>query len=130
MNFNVAFVDKWITLELAAALCIEPSLVGPSDMDPKEVGMYALYFPETQSVYFGEAGDLRYAKADHLFKLRCHRHEVAEVQQAYLDDPEGKVLFFTILTTSREKARDLLQQFLNAYQGQCLLLNQEVQYGG
>lgn len=122
MNINVAFVDKWITLELAAALAMEPSLGEWSD-GPKEVGMYALYFPESQSVYFGEAGDLRHAKADHLYKLRCHRHELATVQQAYLDDPEGKVLFFTILTSSREKARDLLQQFLTAYQGQVLLLN-------
>lgn len=123
MNIDVAFVDKWITLELAAALSMEPSPVEPSSIGPKEVGLYALYFPEHGYIYFGDAGDLRHAKADHLYKLRCHRHELAEVQQAYTDDPEGKVLFFTIRTTSREKARDLLQQFLTAYQGQVLLLN-------
>lgn len=127
MNIDAYFVDKWITLELAQALSREPQPVGPLFPElRKAVGMYALYFPEHETVYFGEAGDLEHAKADHLYKLRCQRHENPAVQQAYLDDPEGKVLFFTILTTSRERSRSLLEQFLTAYDGQVQLLNNGV----
>jgi hypothetical protein len=127
MQIDALFVDKWITLELASVLSAEPSPVEPLFPDNrKAAGMYALYFPEHESVYFGEAGDLEHAKADHLYKLRCQRHENPAVQQAYLDDPEGKVLFFTILTTSRERSRSLLEQFLTAYDGQVQLLNNGV----
>lgn len=90
----------------------------------KAMGFYALYFPETTSVYFGEAGDLEHAKAKHLFSLRCQNHEIPEVQNAFNDDPNGTVLFFTIRTLARERAKWLLEQFLNAYSGQAKLLNQ------
>lgn len=123
MNIDVAFVDKWITLELAAALAMEPSLGGPSGPSVKGVGMYALYFPEHGYTYFGDSGDLTYIKSFHLYNLLCQRHELPAVQQAYNDDPQGKVLFFTIPTSTREKARELLQQFLSAYAGQEQLLN-------
>lgn len=123
MNIDVAFVDKWITLELAAVLSAEPVPVRPPDPAPKEMGFYALHFPEHDYVYFGEAGDLAFAKANHLYKLRCNRHDQPELQQAYNDDPQGKVLFFTIPTQTRETGRRILEQFLNAYEGQVKLLN-------
>jgi hypothetical protein len=122
MNIDVAFVDKWITLELAAVLAQEPA-VGPPDSPAKEQGFYALHFPEHDYVYFGEAGDLAFAKANHIYRLRCNRHDQPELQQAYNDDPQGKVLFYTIPTTTRETGRRLLEQFLNAYEGQLKLLN-------
>jgi hypothetical protein len=123
MNIDIDFIDKWITLELAAALSEEPQPVGYDYPPPKRVGMYALFFPQTEYVYFGEAGDLAHAKANHIYTLRCQRHANPDIQQAYNDDPEGKILFFTILTQTREQARILLQQFLTAYEGQVKLLN-------
>src|ERR1700739_3724827 len=125
MNIDIAFIDKWITLELAAALSEEPQPVGYEYPPPKRTGIYALFFPQSEYVYFGEAGDLAYAKANHIYTLRCQRHVLPDVQQAYDDDPEGKILFFTILTETREQARTLLQQFLIAYEGQVKLLNKE-----
>jgi len=127
MHIDAYFVDKWITLELASVLSREPEPVGPLFPElRKAVGMYALYFPEHEQVYFGEAGDLEHAKADALYKLRCQKHENPAVQQAFNDDPEGKVLFFAILTSNRTQARSLLEQFLAAYQDCVTLLNNGV----
>jgi hypothetical protein len=127
MNIDAYFVDKWITLELAQALSREPQPVGPLFPElRKAIGMYALYFPEHEAVYFGEAGDLEHAKAHHLYQLRCQRHENPAVQQAFNDDPEGKVLFFAIVTSRREQARALLEQFLAAYKDCATLLNNGV----
>lgn len=126
MNIDAAFVDKWITLELAAALSQEPLPVEPLNPYFKDMGFYALYFPEHGHVYFGEAGDLDYAKGAHLYNLRCQRHEIGTVQEAFNSDPQGRVLFFTIRTNSRERSRELLQQFLTACAGQARLLNGRV----
>lgn len=117
-------VDDWIrSEELKANLSSFPYGYGNLNKRNKTPGAYALYFPDTKKIYFGNSSNLYKTRKKYIYNLNGNCHPNKNLQEVFNASEDKAFMFFYVEAPNRHEAVEMQQKFLDDYDNNPNLIN-------